>query len=151
MTITVKAATSAPEIAAAKHLFQEYAKWLNVDLCFQNFDQEMETFPASYKHLFIAEDHSDIIGVVGLREHDNDTCEMKRLYVKPSSQGNGAGRKLCISLITYARLNGYKCMLLDSIERLKTAITLYKQLGFQECVPYTVNPEEGAIYMQLDL
>jgi len=151
MSIIIKTATSVSEITAAKHLFQEYAKWLNVDLCFQNFDQEMETFPASYKHVLIAKHHHDIIGAVGLREQDSDTCEMKRLYVKPSSQGKGAGKKLCTSLINYAQQSGYKRMLLDSIERLEIAIALYRRLGFQECAPYALNPEEGAIYMQLDL
>ena len=37
------------EIAGAKKLIIEYAKWLNLDLCFQNIDDELNNFPEKYK------------------------------------------------------------------------------------------------------
>ena len=45
-------------------------------------------------------------------------------------------------------LDGYSCMVLDTIEPLQSAIRLYKGLGFQETEPYYDNPMEDVIYMK---
>jgi putative acetyltransferase len=39
---------TAPELAAARDIFREYAASLNVDLCFQNFAQELAQLPGDY-------------------------------------------------------------------------------------------------------
>jgi len=36
------------DVVAVKALFQEYVESLDFELCFQNFDEEMETFPGEY-------------------------------------------------------------------------------------------------------
>ena len=73
---------------------------------------------------------------------------MKRLYVKPSYQGQGIGQKLVETLLLLAKDDGYSCMVLDTIEPLQSAIRLYKGLGFQETEPYYDNPMEDVIYMK---
>ncbi len=74
-------------VTKAKALFKEYAKSLNFDLCFQNFDQELKDFPGQYSSpsggLFLAIEEDTAIGCVGFRLLEDQACEMKRLYVKP--------------------------------------------------------------------
>ena len=47
--ITVVTPASLEELDATRELFREYAAALGVDLCFQNFDQELDTLPGDYR------------------------------------------------------------------------------------------------------
>ena len=48
--MTVRSAATPEDIALARTLFVEYAQWLKVDLCFQGFDRELATLPATPAH-----------------------------------------------------------------------------------------------------
>ena len=52
------------------------------------------------------------------------------------------------AIIDHARTAGYKEMVLDTIEPLKAAISLYKKHGFEECEAYYHNPMDDVIYMR---
>jgi ribosomal protein S18 acetylase RimI-like enzyme len=55
-------------------------------------------------------------------------------------------------LLSEARLVGYKKVALDTIEdKMKSAVALYRSLGFKPCAPYYHNPIPGALYMELEL
>ena len=41
-------AESLSEISEARELFLEYSEWLGLDLCFQNFEQELAELPGRY-------------------------------------------------------------------------------------------------------
>ena len=41
-------AQTAEQIGEARRLFREYADWLQIDLCFQNFEQELAELPGDY-------------------------------------------------------------------------------------------------------
>jgi len=87
MMIEIIEANSNESVAKAKKLFQEYAESLDFDLCFQNFDEELDGFPGQYSppmgRLFLALSENQPIGCVGLRYFEKGICEMKRLYVRP--------------------------------------------------------------------
>lgn len=143
------------EINIVKNFFTDYANWLEgetgLSLDFQGFHQEMETFPSKYRCLLIAWQDRTPIGAVALLHHNAQECEMKRLWVKPEAQKSGAGRALSIALMNRAVNYGYDVMLLDSLRRLKPAVSLYTSLGFTECAPYNENPEDDVIYMKRSL
>ena len=142
-------------IAKAKELFQEYSESLGFDLCFQNFYQELDDFPAQYSapagNLALARRKNQLIGCVGLRCFERGICEMKRLYVRPSFRGKHAGRALAEAAIKAAKAIGYDYMRLDTMPSMERANKLYKSLGFVEIEPYRHNPIKGAIYLELDL
>ena len=58
------------------------------------------------------------------------------------------GDALVEAIIDHARTAGYKEMVLDTIEPLKAAISLYKKHGFEECEAYYNNPMDDVIYMR---
>ena len=149
--IEIIAATADNDVAAVKALFEDYAAFLNVDLCFQDFGREMATFPDFYRLLLLARVDGAAAAAVGLKDLGEGACEMKRLYARPAFQGLGLGRALCDELIERARQYGFRKMRLDTLKRLERAVALYRRYGFVEIDKYYDNPENDVIYMELDL
>jgi putative acetyltransferase len=144
------------QVAQARELFQEYAQSLGVNLCFQNFEQELAGLPGHYAppggRLLLAEYDGQLAGCVALHKWDDGICEMKRLYLRPSFRGKGLGRAIAEKIIADASSIGYQRMRLDTIEPLmKDAVEMYRKLGFREIAPYRPNPIAGAMYMELQL
>lgn len=146
--IAIKLAASQEDITAVKALFIEYAEWLGVSLCFQGFDEEIATFPSFYDFLLIARVNGEAAGAVGLKDHGQGICEMKRLYVRDAFKRRGLGRRLSEALIIEAKARGFARMRLDTLMRLEAAIALYRDLGFREIPAYYENPEKDVIYME---
>lgn len=151
----ISQATTDEQIATIRALFQEYAAWLDVDLCFQGFRQELATLPGAYApprgRLLLATAENVPAGCVALRPVADSRCEMKRLFVRPLYQGRGLGRLLAERVIAEARDIGYSTMRLDTLPVMQTAIRLYESLGFVRCAPYYDTPLAGTIFMQLPL
>jgi GNAT superfamily N-acetyltransferase len=149
-------AESAAQVAQARELFLEYAHSLGVNLCFQNFEEELAGLPGHYAppdgRLLLAEYEGQLAGCVALHEWEPGICEMKRLYLRPSFRGKGLGRVIAEKIIVEARNIGYRQMRLDTIAPImKDAVEMYRKLGFKEIEPYRPNPIAGAMYMELRL
>jgi ribosomal protein S18 acetylase RimI-like enzyme len=149
-------AQSATQLSQARELFLEYAAALGIDLCFQNFDEELATLPGEYappggRLLLAVDEKQEAAGCVALRRIDEDTCEMKRLYVRPAFRGTGLGKGLALAIIEEGRRRGYARMRLDTLPSMRQAITLYRSLGFQPTEAYRHNPITGAMFMELAL
>ena len=146
-------------ITATREIFAEYAAQLGVDLCFQNFDDELQSLPGDYAGpegalvLAIADDQ--VAGCCALRplptaDHVN-AAEMKRLYVRPAYRRSGLGRRLVEATLDAARVAGYHSVLLDTLDDMESARALYEELGFVDIPPYYHNPLAGAHYLKVVL
>ena len=154
--VAIRQAVSPIDVAQARALFEEYAAWLNVDLCFQGFAHELAALPGAYAppggRLLIAGPPEAAVGCIALRPLAVDadgvpTGEIKRLYVKPVARGTGLGRRLVETLLGEARVIGYRELKLDTLDRMTGARRLYQTLGFAVCPPYYHNPLPDAVYM----
>jgi ribosomal protein S18 acetylase RimI-like enzyme len=167
----------AGEIDATRAIFRDYAASLNIDLSFQNFEEELASLPGEYAPprgaLLLALVNADagvavkapplrrgngfvqVAGCCGLRPLDTadypNAAEMKRLYVRPEFRGMGLGRQLAEAILDAARSAGYGCVLLDTLDDMEAARALYEDLGFVEVPPYYHNPIAGAHYLKADL
>ena len=157
MSDTLTPAEAAHDIEAVRALLTEYAETLDVrDRCFQNMDAELAGLPGEYAPphgaLFLARDgNGDPVGCIALHALTGGACEMKRLYVRPSAQGRGLGRKLAMAVIGEARRLSYRAMRLGTLETMTAAKALYADLGFQVIAPYNANPTPGITYLELTL
>jgi len=153
--VTISEASTDPQIARVRALFEEYAAWLGVDLCFQRFTEELASLPGLYARprgrLFLGLVEDEPAGCVGVRPISAAVCEMKRLYVRPKFQHQGFGRKLAEQAITEARSIGYSSMTLDTLPRMGAAIVLYTSLGFIRRNAYYETPMQGTVFMELAL
>lgn len=152
-----------------RDLFREYARWLQADLCFQGFEEELATLPGKYARpggdVLICTGRSargsgdgggdgdthgkcapTVLGCIAYRPHSEGVCEMKRLWVRPEAQGMGLGRTLVLELESRARADGYGRIVLDTLDRMSAAVGLYRSLGYREIAPYYHNPLPGALY-----
>lgn len=153
--LSIGEARSADDLVQIRLLFQEYAASLGIDLCFQDFEQELATLPGNYAQptgrLLLAYWSNDLAGCVALRRLEPGVCEMKRLYVRPAFRAHGVGRRLAERVIRYGEEIGYERMRLDTLPSMAAALTLYRQLGFHEIPPYRNNPVNGTLYLELQL
>ncbi len=147
--------SSPEEMPLVRKLFEEYAASLDIDLCFQDFERELETLPGAYAPpdgaVIVAFADGEPAGCVALRRFEETVCEMKRLYVKPEHRGKGVGRSLAEAVIESAREIGYASMKLDTLQSMTEANALYASLGFTACAPYRHNPCQCPVYMELSL
>ena len=147
------------ELETLRTLFREYANTLGVDLCFQNFEQELAMLPGDYAPdrgaLFLATIDGKPAGCVALRPLDSadypNASEMKRLYARDAYRGSGLGRTPAEAALDAAREAGYSCVLLDTLDDMEAARGLYEDLGFYEIPPYYHNPIPGAHYLKCEL
>jgi len=154
--LTIAQAASDSEIELARTLFKEYEQSIGVSLCFQNFDHELANLPGDYAppsgRLLVIRVGDQVAGCIALRKIDDNTCEMKRLYLRPGFRGRGLGEPIVATIIQEAKTIGYSKMRLDTIPgRMDQAINLYRSIGFKEIPAYYDSPFSDTLYMELDL
>ena len=145
-----------------KELFSEYTQML-VDndpvfasyLDLQNYDDELENLEHKYGEpegrLYIALNGGKAAGCIGLKRMDSDTCELKRMYVRPEFRCQGLAEYLSRIILSDAKVAGYKHIQLDTLPFLQTAQRLYRRIGFYEIEKYNDSPMENATYMRYDV
>lgn len=165
LDFTIRPVISSADVASVAECFRAYTEWLNLDLTFQDFTTELSTLPGKYASpkgaLLLACDSetSEVLGCIGMRpielqskyrtrrQSDVRYCELKRLYVYPAARGRKVAKALVEEVLRIARQNGYQEALLDTMESMTAAISLYRTLGFEETEPYYDNPGEGFLNM----
>ena len=147
---TIRPATAA-DMPTVRQLIEEYCRWIDIDLAFQEIAAELDGLPGDYTPpdglLLVGLVGARIEGLVAARAFEGDTCEMKRLYVRPSGRGHGLARALVTALIDAMAAAGYRRMVLDTLPMMGGAQRLYEQLGFVDIPPYYDTPLPDTRFM----
>ena len=145
-----------------RELFREYTDMLIKEdkdfekyLQLQDYELELKNLDVKYGapkgRLYLATVEGKVAGCIALKNIDDKSCELKRLYVKSEFRGNKIGELLTKQIINDAKEIGYKNIKLDTLPFLQSAIHLYEKLGFYKTEPYNNSPMKNSIYYRLDL
>ncbi|MDQ3632052.1 MAG: GNAT family N-acetyltransferase [Actinomycetota bacterium] len=89
---------------------------------------------------FVAYEHGLPVACGGLKRFDDETAEIKRMYVTPQARSRGFGRSLLSTLEAEARRLGYRYARLDAGPRSHHARALYESAGYAAIPAYNHNP-----------
>ena len=143
-------------------LYKEYAQLLlATDPIFrrsleqQDYDEEIAHLEDKYGlpkgRIYLVYRGDDLIGCVGMKPLDAEHAELKRLYVRKTARGHNLGERLVRRIMDDARAEGYRYLRLDTMPGLRTAVRLYRRMGFYEIGAYYDCPVPGTIFMEIGL
>lgn len=114
-----------------------------------DLDHLDEEYAGSKGHILGVFKKDAIVGTGGVRRLDADSGELVRMWLLRDFRGRGIGRQITDQLLQFARSAGWKHLRLDTSNRCKEAIALFRRIGFYEVSPY--KESIGDCFMQLDL
>ncbi|GAA0823797.1 GNAT family N-acetyltransferase [Clostridium tertium] len=80
----------------------------------------------------VIECNGAIIGTYGIYKINDETCELRKMYLKKDFQGMGLGNIMIENSFKIAKLLNYKKITLQTNSVLYKAIKLYKKYGFED-------------------
>ena len=143
-------------------LYEEYAAMLlQTDPIFadslaqQHYDEEIEHLEDKYAApagcIYLVYVGGELAGCVGMKASDAEHAELKRLYIRPRFRGQNLGELLVRRIMSDAREAGYHWLRLDTLPGLKTALALYRRMGFYEVAAYYDCLVPGTVFMEIAL
>lgn len=130
--------------------------WLKKYFWVEPHDEEVLGKPDQYilspgGNIFFVKDGEKIIGTVALMKIEDGVFELTKMAVTPDYQGRNIGQKLMEHTLDYARIQGWKTLIIYSNRKLENAIYIYKKYGFKEIPIEGNNPyARGDIKMKLE-
>ena len=110
-------------------------------------DKELEDLGSYYKGgaLLIGYENENPMATIAIKRIDEDTCEAKRLYIKPDYRGKGYARSLMNEMLNRSRKLGFKEVTFTTKPAvMSVGYDLYKRMGFEE-----VNCSDGVVSMRM--
>lgn len=128
-------------LAAARVLMGEYAAMPHTAVRWTTAATDIAALPHPFLPpggvLLVATDGDEPVGCGALTVFDApQIAEIKRVYVRPSARGRGAGDAIMRALLGEASRLGYARVRLDTAPELLAAQALYQRLGFEPIPQY---------------
>ncbi|MEX0887515.1 MAG: GNAT family N-acetyltransferase [Phycisphaeraceae bacterium] len=82
-------------------------------------------------HFWVAEVHSQVVGMIGVASDERDTAEIRRLRVDPSYHETGVAHALLQTAVAHCKHHGYLKVVLDTRFEHDAAVDLFDHVGFQ--------------------
>ena len=105
----------------------------------------------SLKHVIVAYHNKKPVGCGAVKEFDQDTAEIKRMYVSTELRGKGVATKILSELEKWAlELSYSKCILETGIKH-PDAVALYKKCGYKVIPNYGqyINMEKSICFEKI--
>lgn len=112
-------------------VYAEYGCTLDLDGLDRHLVDPGRVFREQHGEFWVVESDGRIAATVAIRFHDDDSAELKSLYVHPDFRRRGWGRALTGFVMAQAVRQGKRRMILWSDARFLSAHRLYQRLGFR--------------------
>jgi len=140
----------AKDMDLVREFFREYQAWLNDDICFQGFEEELASLPGRYAApkgvIYLAFDNDQAVACAAIRprlDKDDKEAELKRLFVREEYRSQGLGKKIFLAAMAAAKDRGYSAVVLETLPIMQAAQSLYKDYGFQSIPAYFENADDS--------
>ena len=147
----ITTATTPDDLDLAREMWREYARVVDDPAWFPGFEPELAELGTTYAPpggtFLLAWEGNDLAACGALRRLDDDSSEIRRVFVRPRFRGRGLARTISMSLMGEARRIGYATVKLDVPPKLSEGLKLYQSLGFSEIPAYAGQPA-GAICLE---
>ncbi len=100
--------------------------------------------------LLVQDPAGEVVGTAAVRFLAPGVGELKRMWLRPTCQGRGLGRRLMDASLEEARRLGCRSLRLDTESKLEAAVHLYRAYGFVEIPRYNDN-RRADIWMERSL
>ena len=132
-----------------KALFEEYSQIKGAESCFVSFDKELADLEAFYRGgaLLVGYDADKPVACIAIKKLNDDTCEAKRLFIKPEYRGKGYAKTMLNTMLDKAKELGFaEVTFTTKPSVMQIAYGLYKRMGFEETAE-----ENGIVSMRMTL
>lgn len=134
-----RAATRADQ-AAIQLLIQQVLDEYGLGLDLPGTDQDLQDIENMYFARggyfgVVLNAREQIVGSYGFCPHNSQTAELRKMYLLPEARGQGLGKTLLQALLHQIQQAGFQRVILETNSRLKAAVKLYQQFGFQPFEP----------------
>jgi putative acetyltransferase len=122
----VKTNSDNPDFKKLSALFDEYL----VDI-----DGEERDFFAFYNNVqldnvLVIYENEVAVGCGAFKKYDEQTAEIKRMFVHPDHRSKGIARFILTALENWANESGFTAYILETSPKLTSAIALYDKTGY---------------------
>jgi ribosomal protein S18 acetylase RimI-like enzyme len=140
---TIRHARPEDDAAVARELAQ-YLSFIGDAFEPEGLDHDIahwqEEYGGGQGALLLVEDPAgEVVGTAAVRFLAPGVGELKRMWLRPTCQGRGLGRRLMDASLEEARRLGCRSLRLDTESKLEAAVHLYRAYGFVEIPRYNDN------------
>ena len=98
-------------------------------------DAQMSALPGSYRdaggEFFVAlDDGGALLGTAGVMPVAPGVFELRKMYLRPATRGQGVGKKLLAACLAFCRERQAVSVVLDTLHEMKEAVAFYERNGF---------------------
>ncbi len=110
-------------------------------------DIESSYFGRGGMFIVLETEDGSVIGAYGLYPVDEQTCELRKMYLQKAHRGKGLGKLLLEDALSKAKQLGFERMVLETAAVLTEAIALYKSYGFVQYNPQRMSSRCDQAYL----